>query len=380
MTQSFLPVADPGHAVSRRRSAVLAALTRVVDSGWYILGDEVASFEREFASAVGCSHGVGVGSGTDAVAIALAANGIGAGDAVFTVSHTAVATAAAIESTGAIPVLVDIDAGTYTMDPDSLDAAIQATQATRPDLRPAAVVAVHLYGCPADIPSIDAICRDRDLVLLEDAAQAHGAAIGDQPVGSFGRAAAFSFYPTKNLGAIGDGGMVVTDDSTIADGARLERQYGWRERYISEFVGRNSRLDELQAAVLRVLLPGLDDANRHRRHIADAYDAALAGSTVRVPVRPPSVVRHVFHQYVIEVDDRDALAEHLRHRAIGTTVLYPTPVHRQPAYAGRVPTAPSLAVTDRAVDRILSLPIGEHVTDDDVARVGDAVKSFMPRT
>lgn len=371
-----LPVADPGWLVAHHREEVLAAIERVVDSGWYILGSEVEAFESEFAAWTGCASGVGVASGTDAVAIALLACGVGPGDAVFTVSHTAVATVAAIASTGAIPVLVDIDAGSFTMSLASLHDALDLVRQAHPELRPAAVVLVHLYGHPGPVAQIKELCEGSDLRFIEDAAQAHGAAVDGQPVGSFGDAGAFSFYPTKNLGAIGDGGIVVTSETDVADEARLQRQYGWRVRYISDRVGRNSRLDELHAAVLRELLPHVAGWNDRRVELAAAYGELLDGAVVEPPQAPPAGVRHVYHQYVIQLDDRDRLAEHLDAAGIGTAVLYPEPVHRQPAYRDLALLAPDLSASERACSRVLSLPIGPHVTTADVERVAASVRSF----
>lgn len=373
-----LPVADPGWLVAQHRGAVLSAVERVVDSGWYILGSEVESFEAEFAAWTGCTEGVGVASGTDAVAIALLACGVGPGDAVFTVSHTAVATVAAIASTGAVPVLVDIDAGTFTMSLASLHDTLDLVRHSHPELRPAAVVLVHLYGHPGPVAGVRGLCTESGLRFIEDAAQAHGAAIDGIPVGSFGDAGAFSFYPTKNLGAIGDGGMIVTSETEVVDEARLQRQYGWRLRYISERVGRNSRLDELQAAVLRELLPHLADWNDHRVGLAAAYDELLDGTIVERPQSPPGGVRHVYHQYVVELDDRDGLAQYLRAAGIGTAVLYPEPVHQQAAYRNLALFAPDLSASERACSRVLSLPIGPHVTTADVERVATSVRSFAP--
>lgn len=371
-----IPVADPGWLVAQHRAEVVAALERVVDSGWYILGREVEAFEAEYSAWTGSAHGIGVASGTDAVAIALLACGIGPGDAVFTVSHTAVATVAAITSTGATPVLVDIDADSCTLSLASLYDALDLVRRTHPALRPAAVVLVHLYGRPGPIAEVRALCDEAGLRFIEDAAQAHGAALGGTRVGSFGDAAAFSFYPTKNLGALGDGGIVVTSQTGVAEEARLQRQYGWKERYISERVGRNSRLDELQAAVLRTLLPQVDGWNDHRVALAAGYDELLDGTAVEPPPAPPTGARHVYHQYVVQIDDRDHLAEHLSRAGIGTAVLYPAAVHRQPAYRAAAVLAPDLSASERACSRVLSLPIGPHVTTADVERVAASVRSF----
>lgn len=372
-----LPVADLSFFAQWHRDEIMDAVGRVVDSGWFVLGSEVSSFEEEFAAAMGCSFGVGVASGTDAVAIALSSCGIGPGDAVFTTTHTAVATAAAIVSTGATPVLVDIEETTASMSTDSLNLTLQLVLEHRPDLRPAAVVLVHLYGRPGPVDIVRTVCRKHDMVFVEDAAQAHGASVDEVPVGALGDVAAFSFYPTKNLGALGDAGMVVTNDRAIADEARLQRQYGWANRYVSERVGRNSRLDELQAAVLRRLLPHLSSWNRHRADVAAQYASLLSSAPLQLP--PPTQPHevHAYHQYVVQSDDRDGLARHLASQGIGTAVLYPMPIHRQPAYLSNVVRAPDLTASERVCDRVLSLPVGLHVGEQQVERVATAVLEHL---
>ncbi len=277
MTAIRLPVVDPAAALAPHLDDVRAAVERVIASGWFILGEEVARFEEEFAAVCGAAFGIGVASGTDAVALALEGCGVGAGDGVLTVSHTAVATVAAIESTGATPILVDIDGGSFTMSAAALETRLDELAKQGSGVRPRAIVAVHLYGNPAPMGDIARIAHVHGLDVVEDVAQAHGASLDGQAAGSLGRAAAFSFYPTKNLGAIGDAGIVVTSDEDVRDRVRRLRQYGWEERYVSAVPGRNSRLDEVQAAVLRVLLPHLEGANAHRRAVANRYDQGLAG-------------------------------------------------------------------------------------------------------
>jgi len=290
------------------------------------------------------------------VARALRACGIGAGDTVVTVSHTAVATVTAIELAGAQPLLVDIDPSTYNLDPEKLE----ATLALHPGCK--ALILVHLYGHPAPTACVD-IARRHGLRVIEDCAQAHGAAAG-RTTGTWGDVAAFSFYPTKNLGAIGDAGAVLTDDDDLAAAVRRLHQYGWKERYISHDAGLNSRLDELQAAILRVKLPSLAAANQRRAALAAIYTQGLTDS----PYTPPSVAEgatHVFHQYVIRAPRRNELLAQLTARGIPAAVHYPQPVHLQPAYAGRVPAgAGGLAHTERACGEILSLPIHPHLGDD----------------
>jgi dTDP-4-amino-4,6-dideoxygalactose transaminase len=378
---------DPKATFIAHRDEILEAVTRVLEGGRYILGPETKAFEREFAAYAGVEYGIGVASGTDALQVALRAMGVRPGDAVLTVSHTAVATVAAIEMTGATPVLVDIDAATMNMSPDSLRATIDTYAGTH---RLKAVVPVHLYGHPADMPAILAIAREHGLQVLEDCAQAHGAELFPLPVngegargrgqrvGSFGDAAAFSFYPTKNLGAFGDGGAIVTGDAGIADRARALREYGWRDRYISADAGVNSRLDELHAAILRVKLRYLDAENERRRQIAAAYDKALSGSAYTLPVEQPGA-RHVYHLYVIRTPHRDKLQAHLSQQGVLTLVHYPQPVHLQPAYRERVPVAPGgLPVTEQVCGEILSLPMHPYLTDDEVSRVCEAMRGFVP--
>src|SRR5215469_12828370 len=325
-----IPQMSPGAFFEEHRQEVMAAVVRVLDSGWYILGKEVEAFEQEFAQQFHYHGAAGVGNGTDAITLALRTLGIGRGDRVATVSHTAVATVAAIEMTGATPVLVDITPDTYTMDPASLERTMQANGPIQ------AVIPVHLYGHPADAPAIVEIARKFRARVIEDCAQAHGAKLHERYVGSWGDAATFSFYPTKNLGAVGDGGMVV-GASEFVERARALREYGWKQRYISEEQGMNSRLDELQAAMLRVRLAHLDTGNQRRKSIAATYDAGLAGTELVLPERHAGAT-HVYHQYVVRHPERDRFRSRLKDKGIGTNIHYPVPVHRQPAYAGRLDT------------------------------------------
>jgi dTDP-4-amino-4,6-dideoxygalactose transaminase len=368
-----IPQADPRASYVVQRTAIDAALTRVFEGGAYILGREVEMFEAAFADYIGVSHAIGVGSGTDAIELALRASNIGAGDLVFTVSHTAVATVAAIERAGATAVLVDVEPGTYTMAPHELSRALRMTRRGRP----AAVLPVHIYGQPAELSELAEIARVHDLRLIEDCAQSHGAFYCGEPTGSFGDVACFSFYPTKNLGALGDGGMVVTSNPTLAVALREIREYGWRDRYVSARIGINSRLDAIQAAILGVKLGTLTADNARRQTIAARYDAGLAGLPVAVPVRRPNAT-HVFHQYVIRLAERDALRNRLRASGIGTGIHYPVPVHRQPAYSGRLDCGPSgLGVTERAASQILSLPIYPQLVDEAVDRVIAEIRAFF---
>lgn len=363
----MIPVANPLAQYLAHRAEVDEAIGRVLAGGRYILGPEVEAFEAEFAAYVGVRFGVGVASGTDALVLALRAAGVGPGDEVVTVSHTAVATVAAIELAGARPVLVDIEPDYYTLDPARLERAIGP--------RTRAVVPVHLYGQPAELGPILEVARRYGLRVVEDCAQAHGAVYRGRRVGAWGDLGAFSFYPTKNLGGLGDGGMVVTDDPELAGRLRLLREYGWAERYVSSLPGFNSRLDELQAAVLRVKLRHLEADNRRRAEIAARYDAGLAGTAVRPPkVRPGAT--HVYHLYVVRSWRREELRAFLAMRGVGTAVHYPVPVHLQPAYRGRVRVAGSLAETERAAREVLSLPIYPELTDREVATVIESIRAF----
>lgn len=366
-----VPQTDPKAGYLAHQAEIDSAIQRVLDSGWYILGREVESFEQEFAAYIGVRHAIGVGNGTDALELSLRACDVGPGDLVFTVSHTAVATVAAIELAGATPVLVDIDPVTYTMDPNCLEDAL----ARPPAGKPKAVIPVHLYGHPADMPAIMELAKRHDLYVIEDCAQSHGTTLNGRMTGAWGDIAAFSFYPTKNLGALGDGGMVVTDDPTLAERVRLLQQYGWRERYVSDIPGRNSRLDELQAAVLRVKLQYLDKENMQRQGIAQTYNTILADAGLSLPeIR--SGVTHVYHQYVVRLPQRDALKAYLRQTGIGTIIHYPVPVHLQPAYQGRMPLAAPLPWTEQCVRQIISLPMFSQLSDEQVWRVADCIVRF----
>lgn len=351
------------------KAEIDAAVLKVLAGGHYILGEEVRSFESEFASYIGVGHCIGVGSGTEALHVILAALEIGPGDEVITVSHTAVATVAAIVQTGAKPVFADISPESFNLDPRDFESKITA--------KTKAVILVHLYGQPANITEVLEIAKKYQLQVIEDCAQAHGATVGGRKVGSFGDAAAFSFYPTKNLGAIGDGGAVVTRSPEIAERVRLIRQYGWAERYVSKIHGWNSRLDEMQAAILRVKLKRLDHENERRREIAAAYNQGLAGSGVQSPsVFPGS--EHVYHLYVIRCERRDELQKSLSNAGVQTLVHYPVPVHQQPAYlimAGDI----HLPHTENAAKTILSLPMYPYLSRQDVSTVIEKVREYAFR-
>jgi dTDP-4-amino-4,6-dideoxygalactose transaminase len=350
------------------RDELDAAADRVLGSGQFLFGGEVESFEESFAAWCGAVHAVGVANGTDAITIALQAVGVGAGDEVITVANSCIPTAVGIENAGAIPVLVDAEPVTRTIDVTQVDAAI--TPRTR------AILPVHLYGQCADLGPLLQIARARGLALVEDCAQAHGAEIDGRRAGSIGDAAAFSFYPTKNLGALGDGGAVVTNDAAVAERVRLLGNYGERERFEHVLHGRNSRLDALQAAFLSAKLPHLEAWTERRRGIAARYAAALEGTGVRAPVEAPGR-RHVYHLYVVETDGRDAFRATLGATGIETAVHYPRPIHLQPAYRA-LGEGRSLPVSERLASRLVSLPIYPELTDDEVEAVAAALRSASP--
>lgn len=365
MTRRLLS-ADPLSGYLAHRAEIDAAVARVLASGSYIHGPELAAFETEFSAWLGVAGAVGVANGTDAIELALRALGVGPGDRVVTVANTVTATVAAIVATGAEPVFVDIDPQTMLLDAAALENLLAGPQAA--GVR--AVIPVHLYGQACDMPRIMELARRHGLRVVEDCAQAHGATVGGRRAGTFGDLAAFSFYPTKNLGALGDGGAVVgNDDASLARVRRL-RQYGWQTRYVSEEHGRNSRLDELQAAILRVQLQHLDTSNRRRDELAALYLAGLSGAPLRLPVVAEGR-NAVWHQFVIRTPQRDALRARLESEAIFCGVLYPVPVHRQPAYRQDV----TLPQTEEACAGVLSLPLHPGLTDDDIRRVSEAVRS-----
>jgi dTDP-4-amino-4,6-dideoxygalactose transaminase len=368
MSASQVPQFDPGAGYRAQQSAIDAAVKRVLGSGWYILGAEVEAYEAEFAAFIGVRHAIGVANGTDALALALRALGLRAGQRVVTVSHTAVATAAAIEMAGGAPLLVDIDER-YAMAPAALEAALEAEREP-----PAAIIAVHLYGQPAALDAVAALAQRHGIPLIEDCAQCHGARIGARRAGSIGALGCFSFYPTKNLGAFGDGGAIVTDDDALAERLRALRQYGWRQRYVSDIAGVNSRLDELQAAILRVRLAALDGDNAERQRIAARYDEGLRDLPLALPARRAGT-SHAFHQYVVRSGARDALKAALGARGVGTNIHYPVPVHLQPAYRGRVALGPGgLSRSEAAAREVLSLPMYPQLADDAVERVIAALR------
>jgi len=343
------------------------AIQSVLEDGWFILGKNVSAFEREFADYCRAAFAVGVANGTDALQLALMACDVEPEDEVITTPLSATFTALAISATGAIPKFVDIDPETYNLDPQRLEKAIGP--------RTKAIIPVHLYGQPADMEPILTIAQQHGLLVIEDAAQAHGAEYRGRKVGTLADVACFSFYPSKNLGAFGDGGMVVTDKEAIAERVRMLRNGGQRGRYEHLLLGRNSRLDELQAAILRVKLAHLDEWNARRRHLAALYTALLGDSEVDPPLELPDV-KHVYHLYVIRSTHRDKLQQHLAQQDIGTAVHYPTPIHLQDAYHWLELGRGSFPEAEHAAEQVLSLPIYPELTDTKVRQVAAHIREW----
>ena len=343
--------------------AIERAVREVVTRGDFIMGAAVERFETEYAGYIGTRHAIGVGTGLAAIELALRAFEVGPGDEVITPANTFIATVLAILAVGATPVFVDMDAATYAIDPAAIGAAITP--------RTKAIVPVHLYGQPVDLDAVLAIASRHNLVVIEDAAQAHGARYKGKRAGSVGHAAAFSFYPSKNLGALGDGGIITTNDDRAAAKLRLLRNYGQRVKYYHTVAGTNSRLDTLQAAVLSIKLPHLDGWNAARRANAGAYAARLSGH-VKTPVAAAGV-EHIYHLYVIETAEREALEQRLRARQIQTGIHYPVPAHLQEACASLGYKAGDFPVTEAAAPRILSLPMFAELTEAQIDYVAETV-------
>jgi dTDP-3-amino-3,4,6-trideoxy-alpha-D-glucose transaminase len=359
----MIPFNDFKPVLLRHRHEYEDAIRSVCTRGWFILGPELETFESEFAAYHGAAHAVGVASGTDALELAVRAAGIGFGNEVITASHTAVATVCAVERAGARPVLVDIDPATCTLDTAAVEAAV--TPRTR------AVLPVHVYGQPADLPALVTIARRHGLCLIEDCAQAHGARHVGKLVGTFGDLAAFGFYPTKNLGAFGGAGAVLTSDSRLAQRLRRLRNYGQTQRYHHAERGLNSRLDEVQAALLRLRLGRLDEHNAERRRLAARYCAGLRG--IEPQQADDRLIHHVYHLFVVRHPVRDRLRERLHGLGIETLVHYPVPVHLQPAYADLGYPPGSLPATERAARTVLSLPLYVGLGEKGVDRVAEAM-------
>lgn len=361
--------ADPKASYLAAQVEIDAAIKRVLQSGQYILGPEGVAFEKEFSSWLGVAGTASVANGTDAIELALRAAGIGAGDKVVTVANTVTATVSAIAATGARAFYAEIEPATMLLDV----AALETTLATLRDPKIKAVVPVHLYGQAADMPRLMEVATRYNLVVIEDCAQAHGARIGDRKAGTWGQLAAFSFYPTKNLGALGDGGAISSSDPVLLEKVRTLRQYGWRKRYVSETSGRNSRLDELQAAILRTRLPHLDAENVRRAVIAAHYLAGLQGLPLTLPVTAAGR-SHCWHQFAVRTPRREELKAHLEKKDILCGVLYPVPIHRQPAYHDATLSLPH---SEQACAEVLSLPLHPGLRNDDVARVIREVTAFF---
>ncbi len=358
MGQPSIHPAAPGRGYDRLRTQIDEAIAEVLNSGWYVLGAACDRFERAFADYLGVAGVVGTASGTDALELALRTLGLGPEDEVLVPAVTASATATAVVRSGARPVLVDVDPDSCTLDPERVaEAVCSATKVILP---------VHLYGCPAPMERLGSIAREHGLSVVEDCAQSHGARIGDRLTGSFGDVSAFSFYPTKNLPALGDGGCLASDDTGLLERARTLRQYGWQERQVSLELGMNSRLDDIQAAVLGVRLAHLDRDNARRRQVAGRYVEGLSGLNLRLPAVEAD---HVFHQFCVRHPDRDGLQARLSSAGIGTGVLYPRALHEQPAFSTfrRIPT--DLPVSTRICRDVLCLPIYPELTDAEVDRV-----------
>ncbi|MBI1852938.1 MAG: DegT/DnrJ/EryC1/StrS family aminotransferase [Planctomycetes bacterium] len=354
------------------REEVEAAVRGVFERQTFVLGPEVRAFEAEAATYLGCRHAIGVASGTDALVLALRAAGVGAGDEVIVPPFTFGATALSVRNVGAIPVFADIDPRTFNLDPESVRRTL--TPKTK------ALIPVHLYGLPADMDALGSIARDRKIALIEDAAQAFGAAHRGRKAGTLGTAACFSFYPTKNLGGAGDGGLVTTDDDAFASRVRVLREHGSRERYVHDVVGTNSRLDELQAAVLRVKLRRIDAWNAGRRRLAGSYRAALSDeSRAQLPVEVPGL-EHIYHLFVVRVSDNRAVRDRLIEAGIGCGIYYPSPLHVQPAFRDLGQREGDMPHAERACREVLALPIYAELPDAAVATVSAALRGVLRAT
>lgn len=365
----MIPFLDLRSINERQQAEFVKALQRVVDSGWWILGQETEAFEDEFARFCGTEHCIGVGNGLEAIHLVLRAWGIGPGDEVIVPSNTYIATWLAVSETGARPVPVEPDLSTYNIDPNRIEPAITS--------RTKAIIPVHLYGQAASMDAIIEIAKRRGLKVLEDAAQAHGARVGERRVGSLGDAAAFSFYPGKNLGALGDAGAITTRDSDLAQRLRSLRNYGSHKKYHNEVRGYNSRLDELQSAFLRVKLPALDEDNARRAHLASIYTERLqkCDGLILPTIRHEST--HVWHVYVVRHKARDYLQKRLTEQGIGTMIHYPVPPHLQPAYADLGLQEGAFPISEKIHREVLSLPLGPTLSDDEIVLVCDKLNKII---
>jgi len=367
----MIPQCNPHAGYLAHKNKIDESIGRVLNSGWYILGKEVEAFECEFAAWIGVKQAVGVANGTDAIELALKASGIQEGDSVATVSHTAVATVAAIRRCGAVPVFIDIESDYFTMAPASLELAIKM----RPNVK--AVIVVHLYGQMADMPTILEIAKKHELVVIEDCAQAHGASLNGKKAGSWGDMGCFSFYPTKNLAALGDGGAVVTNEISMASRLRALRQYGWDDMRLSQIDGVNSRLDELQAAILRVRLQTLDADNSKRQSIANIYHKGLSSTSVMVMPKLREGFEHVYHQFVIRINNREYVKEEWMHAGVATAIHYAQPAHLHPAYSDDQFAMVPLKNTEETAEVILSLPMFPELSLSMASHVVDVITSTL---
>ncbi|SHF76868.1 DegT/DnrJ/EryC1/StrS family aminotransferase [Geodermatophilus nigrescens] len=371
MTASLVrvPFLDLAAVHAELRPALAEAALRVLDSERVLLGPELSAFEQRWAAATGAAEAVGVGSGLDALTLGLRALGVGPGDEVVVPSHTFVATWLAVVQVGAVPVPVDVEEATGAWDP------ARVAEAVGPRTR--ALLPVHLYGHPVDLDPLLALAAEHGIAVLDDAAQAHGARYRGRPVGGLAHATAWSFYPGKNLGALGDGGAVTTDDPGVAARVRSLRNYGSTVKYVHDEIGVNSRLDELQAAFLSVKLAHLEEHNARRARVARRYAEGLAGTGLALPV-VAAWAEPVWHLHVVRTPHRDALRAHLAAAGVEVLVHYPVPPHRQPAFAGTPLAAAHLPVADRLAAEVLSLPMGPHLRDDQQDRVIEAIRAFRP--
>jgi dTDP-4-amino-4,6-dideoxygalactose transaminase len=360
----MIPFGDLARQYQSIKQEIDDAVAEVLSRGWYVLGEKVEQFEAAFAGYCGAQYGIGVGSGVEALHLSLVGLGVKAGDEVITVANTCVPTLSAISFAGANPILVDVDPVTHTMDPEQIENRITA--------RTKVILPVHLYGQCADMDPILEIARRRGIAVIEDCAQAHGSTYRGRKAGSMAETGCFSFYPTKNLGAIGDAGLITTNDRLLAERLKQLRNYGQQKRYYHTIKGFNSRLDELQAAVLLAKLPHLDAWNTRRREIAANYTKALSGLNIVCPSEAEGRY-HNYHLYVVRVSERDRFQKHLRECGVQTVIHYPVPIHRQQAYAEVLDQSGYLTQTDSIAPQIVSLPIFPELHNDEAKAVVEAV-------
>ena len=367
-TEKPIPLMDMVAQYQSIKDEIDRAISEVLEKGHFILGPNVAALEKEIAAYLGVKHGVGVASGTDALVLALRALDIGPGDEVIVPSYTFFATAEAVLLVGATPVIVDVDADSYCIDVSQIPGRI--TEKTK------AIIPVHLYGHAANMTAVMEIAREHKLKVIEDNAQAFGAEHRGQKTGSIGDVACLSFFPSKNLGGCGDGGMVVTNDGGIAERIRVLRTHGWKKKYFPEVVGYNSRLDELQAAILRVKLRHLDGWNKRRHELADIYRDRLAGVPVKLPIEADDA-RHVYHLFIIEVEERDNFAQYLKEQGIPTSVYYPQPLHLNKPLEHLGYKVGDFPVSERASERTISIPFYPEINEQQIDRVTTGVKNAL---